>query len=186
MAHVAYGEPFIVTNISEADKLSRKLVKFISNLVLTNIKYSFLGIEAYDVLPQQIPDLFSERPLSVTGKYKGEAKGTVCIEGLSGEQSFTNRLEIKDKVSEKAKALKYLWAREKIRLLAAYYDLRMDEEKKQERINLSKSYNLLTKLTSFIAIDSVISNEGGEQKTIQQALPLPKGVSKLLFVVQQV
>ncbi len=178
MAHVGYGEPFIATTPIEAKKLSRKLIKYISNPVLTNIKYQFSGIEAYDVLPQQIPDLFTERPLIISGKFKGEAKGKLIIKGLSGDKQFSNSLEIKSNTSEKTNALKHLWAREKIRLLADYYDLRIDEKKKQELINLSLKYNLLTRFTSFIAIDSVISNEGGKQESIRQALPLPKGVSK--------
>lgn len=178
MAHVGYGEPFIATRPAEAQKLSRKLIKYISNPVLTNIKYQFSGIELYDVLPQQIPDLFTERPLVISGKFKGEAKGKLIINGLSGDKPFSNTLEIKSNTSEKSKALKHLWAREKIRLLADYYDLRMDENKKKELINLSLKYNLLTRFTSFIAIDSVISNKGGKQESIQQALPLPQGVSK--------
>lgn len=178
MAHVGYGEPFIATNPVEAKKLSRKLIKYISNPVLTNIKYQFSGVESYDVLPQQIPDLFTERPLIISGKFKGEAKGKLIINGLSGNNQFSNTLEIKSDTSEKTSALRYLWAREKIRLLADYYDLRTDEKKKQELIGLSLKHNLLTRFTSFIAIDSVISNEGGKQETIQQVLPLPKGVSK--------
>lgn len=177
MAHVGYGEPFIATTPIEAKKLSRKLIKYISNPVLTNIRYQFSGIEAYDVLPQQIPDLFAERPLIISGKFKGETKGKLIIKGLSGDKQFLNTLEIKSNTSEKTSALKHLWAREKIRLLADYYDLRIDEKKKKELIDLSLKYNLLTRFTSFIAIDSVISNEGGNQESIQQALPLPKGVS---------
>jgi len=178
MAHVGYGEPFIATTPIEAKKLSRKLIKYISNPVLTNIKYQFSGIEAYDVLPQQIPDLFTERPLIIGGKFKGDAKGKLIIKGLSGNKQFLNTLKIKSNTSEKTRALKHLWAREKIRLLADYYDLRVDAKKKKELIDLSLKYNLLTRFTSFIAIDSLVSNEGGEQESIQQVLPLPKGVSK--------
>lgn len=178
MAHVGYGEPFIATTPIEAKKLSRKLIKYISNPVLTNIRYHFSGVESYDVLPQQLPDLFTERPLIISGRFKGEAKGELKIEGLSGNKQFSKTLEIKNNTSEKSSALRYLWAREKIRLLADYYDLRSDEKKKQELIDLSLEYNLLTKFTSFIAVDSVISNEGGKQESIQQALPLPRGVSK--------
>lgn len=177
MAHVGYGEPFIATNMSDADKLSGKFVKYISNPVLTNITCKFNGIEASDVLPQSIPDLFAERPLIISGKYKGKAKGSILINGLSGEQAYVSRLEIKSNTSPKARAIRYLWAREKIRLLADYYDLRTDEETKQKLIALSKNYNLLTKFTSFIAIDSLVSNKGGQQITIKQATPLPKGVS---------
>ncbi len=178
MAHIGYGEAFVATTPTEANKISRKLINYISKPVLTNIKYQFSGIEAYDVLPKQIPDLFTERPLIISGKFKGRAKGTLEIKGLSGKKQFSNTLEIKSDTPETTSALKHLWAREKIRLLADYYDLRADEKKKKELIDLSLKYNLLTQFTSFIAIDSVVSNEGGKQESVQQALPLPQGVSK--------
>ncbi len=78
-----------------------------------------------------------------------------------------------------------MWAREKIRLLSdyAYLDdnamsFSSDNNTLKEEITaLGLKYNLLTEYTSFIAIDSLVSNKGGEQTSINQALPLPKGVS---------
>ncbi|RXQ90971.1 TonB family protein [Ancylomarina salipaludis] len=179
MAHVGYGEPFIAVNKAEGSELADKFIKYVSNPVLTNITYDFKGIEAYDVLPKHIPDLFAERPLIITGKYKGKAKGSLSIKGLFGNTAFASELSINKTPSSKEKALRYLWAREKIRLLADYHDLDRNDEAKQEIIGLSKQYNLLTEFTSFIAIDSVVSNKGGEQMSIKQATPLPKGVSNM-------
>jgi len=73
--------------------------------------------------------------------------------------------------------LKYLWARERIRLLDDYTDLAQNDAHVNEITALGLKYNLLTAYTSFIAIDSEIRNEGGEQTTIKQPLPLPQGVS---------
>ena len=40
-------------------------------------------------------------------------------------------------------------------------------------------YSLLTRYTSFVAVDEEPVNPGGEADEIQQALPLPQGVSEL-------
>jgi hypothetical protein len=42
---------------------------------------------------------------------------------------------------------------------------------------LGLKYNLVTKLTSFVAIEEVIANKDGKIETVQQVLPLPEGVS---------
>lgn len=178
LAHVGYGEPFIALNKDEGKKQATKFTKYISAPVLTNIDMNFSGIETYDVLPEKMPDLFAERPLIITGKYKGNAEGEIIIKGKDGSGSFHKSLSItKETTSKDAKALKYLWAREKIRLISDYNKLMHDDPTKQEIIRLGKKYNLLTEFTSFVAIDSEISNKTGNSTTVKQPLPLPQGVS---------
>ncbi len=180
MAHVGYGEPFIALNSNEAFKVSEKFEKYISQPVLTNITYSFDGFDAYDILPESLPDLFAERPIIISGKYRGEAKGTINIAGVSGKEHISEKVNIANDNTSNG-ALKYLWAREKIHLLADYASLsRVGDtgvDIVTEITELGLKYNLLTEYTSFIAIDSIVSNPQGKQTTVNQPLPLPKGVS---------
>ena len=176
MAHVGMGEPFVATNQAEAQKEAKKMLKYISSPVLTQVRYKVDGIEAYDLLPDVIPDLFASRPIIISGKYKGSGNGTIQLSGLSGNHKYSNTLNFK-KSKENTKALKYLWAREKIRLLADYNKIRSTDDTKQQIIELGKKYNLLTEFTSFVAIDSEISNSTGKVTTVKQPLPLPEGVS---------
>jgi len=74
-------------------------------------------------------------------------------------------------------ALKYLWARERIRILDDYTNLAQNDAHVDEITALGLKYNLLTAYTSFIAIDSEIRNENGNVTTVKQPLPLPEGVS---------
>ena len=74
--------------------------------------------------------------------------------------------------------LRYLWAREKIRVLDDFanngYGM---QEVEDEVTKLGLEYNLLTNYTSFVAIDSEVRNQGGQVSTVRQPLPLPEGVS---------
>ncbi|PWD98847.1 TonB family protein [Marinilabilia rubra] len=184
MAHVGYGEPFVAMDEKEAVKQAKKFEKYISQPVLTGIDYSFEGFNAYDVIPEFIPDLFGQRPIIISGKYRGKPSGTLKVTGTAGASEISKNLNIQADDHEN-KALKYLWAREKVRLLGDYASLdsyrygssEKREALKEEITNLGLKYNLLTKYTSFIAVDSVISNKGGEQKTVKQPNPLPDGVS---------
>lgn len=178
LAHIGYGEPFIALNREDGMKQAEKFTKYVSTPVLTNIDIDIAGFEAFDILPEKMPDLFAERPLIISGKYKGSPQGTIKIKGTSGSENYSKTWDIKKEItSNKTQALKYLWAREKIRLISDYNNLRNNDEYKQEIIKLGKEYNLLTEFTSFIAIDSEISNESGNITTVKQPLPLPQGVS---------
>ncbi|WP_282014083.1 TonB family protein [Marinifilum flexuosum] len=184
MAHVGYGEPFVAINEKEAKSVAEKFQKYISQPVLTNVTYRFEGFNAYDVMPEVVPDLFAERPIVISGKYRGSANGKLIVQGESGGKAISQSIEIKNDKSEN-RALRYLWAREKIRLLGDYNNLGKDgwstnvnrDSLKRIITDLGLKYNLLTEYTSFIAVDTIVSNKGGKQNSVKQPIPLPQGVS---------
>ncbi|MEO0339516.1 MAG: VIT domain-containing protein, partial [Bacteroidota bacterium] len=81
MAHAGQGIPFIVTDKNEAFKQAQRLRSYIQNPVMTQIEARFPGLDVYDVEPKTIPDVLSERPVILFGKYKGKAKGEIYLEG---------------------------------------------------------------------------------------------------------
>ena len=177
MAHVGQGEPFIVLNKDQANEKAKQFRKYIDNPVLTQIKLKFSGFEVYDVEPVSIPDVFAERPIIIYGKYKGEASGIVRLSGYSGKKKWTHKIDISDfGHSDKNSAIRYLWARKKIQLLDDY-QMVSRQSKKDEVLELGLKYNLLTKYTSFIAIEELIANNNEKIFTVKQPLPLPQKVS---------
>ena len=46
----------------------------------------------------------------------------------------------------------------------------------KEVTNLGLTYNLLTAYTSFVAVDDMVRNAGGNSQSVKQPLPLPAGV----------
>ncbi len=178
IAHVGKGIPFVAINQTEAESMAEKFRNYVANPVLTNIQVDFDGLDVYDVEPLEVPDVFSERPLLIFGKYHGESHGSVKITGKTGNQNFEWGMSIPEQLgSADNSALRYLWARERIRLLDDFSNLAQNEEHADEITSLGLKYNLLTAYTSFVAIDSEVRNEGGDQTSISQPLPLPQGVS---------
>jgi hypothetical protein len=198
MAHTGQGIPFIVTEKLAAFKEAEKFRAYIQHPVMTQITARFDGFDAYDIEPSSIPDVMSERPVILFGKFRGKAKGNVYLEGMSMQMSKKEggifgrrpkdnkpvaqqiRLEFSLKDAHKDKrnaALKYLWAREKIRNLADFNGYGMSKEDKQEVTRLGLKYNLLTSFTSFVAVEKErINVEAGKLRTVKQPLPLPQGV----------
>jgi len=179
MAHVGRGEAFVVCNEKEAFSTAEKFRKYVSQPVLTNIKLSFIGFETYDIQPANAPDVFAERPVIVFGKWKGKAEGSIKLTGYTGENRYSNTLKVEESKPEESNlALKYLWAREKVRLLDDFIQVSYShEELIKEVTSIGLKYNLLTQYTSFIALDSEIRNSSGNSTSVKQPLPLPQGVS---------
>jgi Ca-activated chloride channel family protein len=81
--------------------------------------------------------------------------------------------------NEANRALRYLWARSRISELSDYGSGRVDDARAKEITSLGLKYNLLTQYTSFIAVREKIVNPNGDASDVDQAVPLPLGVSDM-------
>lgn len=179
MAYSGQGEPFVIEGASKAALEAAKFREYISEPILTNIQLNFKGFEAYHVSQQSIPDLMASRPIVVFGKYKGEAKGSIEVTANRGKKRFEYKIEVNpSKVSTKHKALPYLWARDKIRLLEDFKTKGHNAQIIEEVTQLGLKYHLLTPYTSFVAIDEVVANTSKGLQTVKQPQVLPQGVSE--------
>ena len=180
IAKSGQGEPFVVTSPEQARPAAQKFREYISSPVLTDIKLKFKGMEVYDVEPPTVSDLFAERPVVVFGKWKGEKQGTIELSGKNGEGIFTQTFNLGDvALNEASHGLDYLWARSRIGRISDYNLRKGAPEQREQIVELGLTYNLLTSFTSFVAVDELVRNPGGNGKDLKQPLPLPKGVSNL-------
>jgi len=178
MARIGMGEPFIITKPDQALITAKKFRKLIESPVLTGIKVDFGKFKAYDVEPPSIPDVLADRPVIVFGKWRGSPLGTISLQGYTGKHRFLKKTDAsKTKALESNSALRYLWARHRIALLADYNRLNKQDKRVKEVTNLGLTYNLLTAYTSFVAVDTKVRVQDGQLVTVKQALPLPQGVS---------
>jgi len=180
LARAGMGEPFIITDPLQAPEQAARFRRMVESPVLTNVKATFGGLDVYDVEPQALPDVLGERPVIVFGKWRGEAKGRVIIEGQSAEGPYRQELRIDAATRQDAAALRSLWARHRIASLSDQEALEGGDAFKQRITELGLRYSLLTQYTSFIAVDKVVRNLAPQNSTsVDQPLPLPKGVGEL-------
>ncbi len=179
MAHAGRGEAFVITNKSEAPEIAKKFRTYIETPILTNIDLNIDGIQAYDIIPKTVPDLLAERPLFVFGKFKGDANGSIKFTGYQGKKKYVERINISPSMESKENSpIRYLWAREQIRWKDDLNSLSQSEGTVQEVTNLGLKYNLLTKYTSFVAVEKEsVMKDGSKTIKVKQPLPLPEGVS---------
>lgn len=156
MAHAGNGEPFVVLNTSEANETAEKFRKYIESPVLSKVRIDMEGLDAYDVEPKHVGDLFAEKPILVMGKYKGKAKGKAVIKGMRGNGRYQNSIPLLAKSEATNSSLEQLWARQKIMRLSDYDNIGHSSEVQEEITQLGLKHNLLTKYTSFLAVDDQV------------------------------
>ena len=179
MARAGMGEPFVVLSGKEASAKAAEFRKYVESPVLTDIRVQFQGLQAYDVSPKSVPDLLAQRPLVLFGKYRGALKGRIVITGHSGKGAFKKSLDMARVAAKPANApIRVLWARKWVADLSDQLAaLPGDADIEKAITNLGLGYNLLTRYTSFVAVDSKVVNRSGRTVTVRQPLPLPQGVS---------
>jgi len=180
MAKAGMGEPFIVSEESEAAAVANKFREYIQTPVLTNIQIRSNGFDTYDIHPVHFPDLLAQRPLILFGKWRGPITGTFELSGKSGRGDYVATLDVAGvQPDESNRALRYLWARSRIGELSDYGASNVADDRAKEITSLGLKYNLLTRYTSFIAVREVVSNTLEPAKDINQPLPLPIRVSDM-------
>jgi Ca-activated chloride channel family protein len=180
VARAGLGEPFIVTEPSEATEAAARLRRYIDTPVLTGIDVTFSGLDTYDVEPKKVPDLFASRPIVVFGKWRGSAAGSIDISGKTGRGIYQTSIPVSPaSVDARHGALRQLWARTRIADLSDFGPRAPSEERIAEITSLGLTYRLLTRYTSFIAVQEIVRRTTEDAEDVDQPLPLPAGVSDL-------
>jgi Ca-activated chloride channel family protein len=174
IAKAGQGEAFTILGPDQASAAAAKFRAYVETPVLTNVKVAFDGLQAYDVEPKVLPDVFASRPVIVFGKYKGTPTGKVTLTGVSGRGRFVSTLDAAAATPDKANsALRYLWARNEISELSDFFN---QDKNKEAVTKLGLDYNLLTKFTSFIAVQDVVRTTQGSTD-VTQPIAMPAGVT---------
>lgn len=181
MAFMGSGEPMIVMKPDMAEGQAEKFRNYINTPVLARINVDFGSLQAYDVEPSSSPDMLAERPIIIFGKYKGKATGTVTVKGKAGRSNYKQTLDFASAVPlDENSALRYLWAREKIKLLDYNSSNEYGNDNSSgaaEILALGLKYNLMTNYTSFIAVDEqIVADKEGRLVRVKQPNPMPEGV----------
>ncbi len=178
LARAGQGEPFVVTGEDGADEATRRFAAYVGTPVLTDVRVSYEGFDAYATEPRAIPDVLAARPVVVVGKWRGEAAGSIHVTGRSGRGAFSQRFDVASATPlPENRALPYLWARSRIAALSSYGLTQPSEDARGEILALGLRYSLLTRFTSFVAVSRIARNTQGPATDVKQPLPLPEGVS---------
>jgi Ca-activated chloride channel family protein len=182
MARIGKGKPFFLRPDQDPEETVNKFFQYVSRPSITGIEVAFEGLPVHDLWPEQVPDLFAGRPITLVGRFDKGAEGTVTLSGWLAGKRWKQTLDVELPDHEPANpGLPLLWARKRIEMLSdrlATGELQ-EEEAKEEITELGIRYSLMSAYTSFVAVDSQVRNPGGESQTVSVPVPLPDQVSPL-------
>jgi Ca-activated chloride channel homolog len=177
MAKVGRGAVAYLGPRDDAAGIMEDFFDRISHPALTDLKIDWGGLQATEVFPRQLPDLFVGRPVILTGRFTGNQDATIRVTGnVAGE---TAALQILAPVSDRTathQGLPSVWARSKIADLAEQATWEPDRELPDQIKQVALDYGLLSAFTAFVAVDSSRRTDGTEGTTIPVAVPVPDGV----------
>ena len=179
LARAGRGEPFIITDPVQAPEQAARFRRMVESPVLTSVQLRFEGLDVYDLEPAVQPDVLGERPVLVFGKWRGQPRGRMLVQGHSAEGPWQQTVDVTPAAPGHSTALPALWARHRIAALGDQEALEGGDAQRAAITRLGLDYSLLTAYTSFIAVDQVVRNPdpAGSQR-VQQPLPLPQGVGE--------
>jgi Ca-activated chloride channel family protein len=151
--------------------------------VLTDISIEWNGLPVTDVMPAKPLDLFTAKPLVISGRYTMPAVGTLRLRGLRAGKPFQREIRVNlPSQEEENRALAQLWARTKVDDLMSQDWKGMQSgspstDVREQITQLGLDYRLMTQFTSFIAVEEQTVVEGGVSRTVHVPVEMPHGVS---------
>nr|HQU29838.1 VWA domain-containing protein [Nitrospirales bacterium] len=183
MAEHGRGEVEYVGLQDDGSAAARRFHERVQHPLLTDLSVEWDGLNISDVFPQRLPDLFSAKPLVLTGRYATPGKATIRLRGkVAGRSVVRNILVDLPNVAPEHDVLATLWARTKIADLMAqdYEGIQQGHPQSLVReaiTQLGLDYRLMTPFTSFVAVEELIITEGGQPRRVDVPVELPEGVS---------
>ena len=94
MAEAGRGEVEYVSLSDDGSAAAKRFHERVHNPLLTDISIEWNGLPVTDVLPARIPDLFSAKPVVLTGRYSNPGKGTLRLRGKLGGAPFVREIAV--------------------------------------------------------------------------------------------
>ena len=172
MARSGQGTATYTTLAESPEAAVSGFLDTIARPVLTDVSVDWgAGAEA---TPDRIPGLFAGQPLYAVARVPRETQ-TVTITGRLGGGTTTITMPIVD--LGEGDGVSTLWARGKIGELERAQHWGEIPEVKQEIVAVALKYRVLTRYTSFVAVDKKVINRTGESLRVDVPLDVPDGVS---------
>ncbi len=142
------------------ENIETRLARFSDRInlpLLTDLRLTLEGVQAYDIYPAALPDLFEGDQLVIMGRYRGSGRAVITLEGRARER--LQRLSQTVQLPHYADTMDFiprLWAIRKVGYLIDQWRLHQNEEVRAEIIRLAREYGIVTEFTAFLIDEDMI------------------------------
>jgi Ca-activated chloride channel homolog len=163
-----------IGSVEQVESRMRELFGKLESPAVTQLSVTFSDTKA-DVTPVVLPDLYRGEPLVLAARL-GKLAGTMEVKGRIGDRPWSVMLPLAN--AAEGKGLSKLWARRKIADAEVAQTMRTltADEANKTILALALEHQLVTRLTSLIAVDQTPTRPAGEPlKVSELPLNLPAG-----------
>ncbi|MGV2101874.1 marine proteobacterial sortase target protein [Rhizobium sp. 21-4511-3d] len=167
------------THIGSTDQVASRMDELFAKLqnpAMTDIAATFDGVQASDITPNPMPDLYTGEPVVLTAELPTDKpSGKLQISGKTGAQPWRVEMDIANAAD--GKGLSKLWARRKIDDLEARSYERQDPAALDKDVEaIAMAHHLVSRVTSLVAVDVTPSRPDGQPvSSTKLPLNLPDG-----------
>ncbi|TWB93462.1 Ca-activated chloride channel family protein [Bradyrhizobium macuxiense] len=163
-----------IGSVEQVDERMRDLFAKLENPAVTNLSAKFSEATA-DLTPSALRDVYRDEPLVLAAKLD-KLTGSIEIKGRIGDRPWSVTLPLAN--AAEGKGLSKLWARRKIADAEVARTTRQanPEDADKTILALALEHQLVTRLTSLVAVDKTPSRpDGAPLKLSELPLNLPAG-----------
>ena len=175
MAKAGGGTATVVTLDESPESAVTRLLDMISRPLMRDLEIDLGAMELRESYPGALGHLFSGRPLEQFGLVSGDAD-EVTVRGMLGGKPWSKTIPVVW-ADPGDTAIGATWARQKIGSLERQQRWGEIPDIKEAITNTALEYRLLSRYTSFVAIETIVRNPEGPLDHVDQPVDLPDGVS---------
>jgi Ca-activated chloride channel family protein len=179
MAQFGRGTFTHIANVSEISAQMGHLLDSIESPVLTDVSLSFEGVHFSDLYPERPPDLFLRQPLLIYGRITEAQKGRVILTARAGDQPYQASFAFDAATATFHPGITVLWARQRVETLMDQWRQSTEDSRDALRATIiahAIHYRLVTRFTSLVAVEQLVTNTTGKSPTVAVPSELPEGM----------
>ena len=178
LSRAGRGVAVFATNREDPARAVNRFFRYIDRSVVRDLTIDWGGLDVTEVFPRELPDLFASHALIVHGRYSGEATSPIVVRGTANDEDIEIPVSVRLSATPDAprSLLATLWARSKIASLEEDLWAAPSPAIEQEITRLGLAHRLVTKFTSFVAVDRSRTTGDGRPTTIVQPVEVPEDV----------
>lgn len=177
MAAVGRGAAAYLLPGDSPERVIDDFVQRIRTPVLTHVEIDWGRLEVTEQSPAKVPDVFAGQPINVVGRFGKGGRGVVTVRGRLGGKKVSYEIPVTFSQAEGKELLARLWARSRIRDLSRQMVRAQDDADLVAAITrLGLEHKLVTRYTSFVAVDGEVVVDPGSARTYMVPVDVPEGM----------
>jgi Ca-activated chloride channel family protein len=175
LAREGKGLTVYATGREHPGRAVNQFYRYIDRSVLRDVSVDWGGMQVSDLQPGELPDLFASHPLTIHGRFKGKPSRPPIVHATSAAGPLELSVQVLPPRGGERRVLGTLWARSKVAWLEG--DLASGDPRAQAEITrLGVDFGLVTRFTSFVAVDTSRSVGDGTPTRVTQPAESPADV----------